>query len=180
MEPVTSPAFRNANNPPDGAGQGIAVSTTTDLTNIAVDIAMPSGGDVKFLIFDSTNSSLLLTTTAETLPASTTPAYVQSPPFSFTLDAGTTYFFGVIADNDININFYFPPPTFDQNGLDALLTGNSNYDNFASPVLSSFGAAEMTLRLFGSQAAAVPEPASITIFGFGLLGLGLLRRYKRR
>ena len=176
-------SFRSPANPPDGAGQGIAVSTNTNLTNIGVDIAMPTGGNVKFLIFNAANSALLLATSPETLPASTTPAYVESPSFSFTLNAGTTYFFGVIADNNIDINFYFPPQTFDQNGLDALLTGNSNYDNFASPMLATanpFGGAEMTLQLFGTQAASAPEPASIGILGVGLLGLGLLRRYRRR
>ena len=176
-------SFRNATNPPDGAGQGIRVFTTTDLTNVAVDIAMPSGGDVKFLIFDSANSTLLLATSPETLPASTTPAYVVSPAFSFTLNALTTYFFGVIADNDIDINFYaLPVPIFDQNGLDVFPTASPNYDNYASPMLATanpFSAGEMTLQLFGTQVAPVPEPAGITILGFGLFGLGLLSCYKQ-
>jgi hypothetical protein len=185
-------SFRNAaTNPPLGAGQGIAVSTTTNLTNIAVDLAMPAGGDVKFLIFNSTNSTLLLSTPAEALPASGSPAYVQSPNFGFTLNPGNTYYFGVIGDNDIDINFYVTPPPLppnNQNGLDALLTGNSNYDNFASPVLATanpFGGGEMTLRLSGTQAVPAPLigrglPVLLAVGGM-LFGAKLLeRRGKRR
>jgi hypothetical protein len=163
MEPGDFTSFRGPGEDP-GAGQGIAVSTATSLTNIAVDLAMPNAGNVKFMIWDSTNSSLLLITPPEAVAASATPAYVESPNFSFTLNPGNTYFFGVIGDNAIDINFYNPPPpAFNQNGLDALLTGNTNYDNFASPTPLGNGSAEMTLRLFGTQ-AAVPAP----LIGHGL------------
>jgi hypothetical protein len=157
--------FTSTRGPGDfpGAGQGIAVSTATNLTNIAVDLNMPNAGDVKFMIWDSTNTSLLLITPPEAVAASGTPAYVESPNFSFTLNPGSTYFFGVIGDNNIDINFYVPPQTFNQNGLDALLTGNTNYDNYASPTPLGNGGGEMTLRLFGTQ-AAVPAP----LIGHGL------------
>jgi hypothetical protein len=156
------------NNP--GAGQGIAVSTTTSLTNIAVDLAMPNAGNVKFMIWDSTNSSLLLITPPEAVAASATPTYVESPNFSFTLNPGNTYFFGVIGDSAIDINSYQPPVAFNQNGLDALF-GN--------------GLDEMTLRLFGTQ-AAVPAPLIghglpvLLAVGGMLFGAKLFERSKKR
>jgi hypothetical protein len=179
-------SFRSATNPPDGAGSGIAVSTATNLTNIGVDIAMPNGGDVKFLIFDSTNSTLLLATSPEAVAPSSTPAYVTSPNLSFTLNAGSTYYFGVIGDNNIDINFYVPPQPFDQNGLDALQTGNSNYDNFASPIfVPPLEGGLMTLQLTGTQ-AVVPAPLIghglpvVLAVGGILFGAQLSKRSKKR
>jgi hypothetical protein len=170
-------SFRTASNPPSGAGLGIAVSTTTSLTNIGADIAMPSGGNVEFMIWDATNSTLLLTSASEAMGSSSTPAYVTSPNFNFTLNAGQTYYFGVIGDNDININFWVPPQSFDQNGLSALLVGNSNYTNFASPLFTGIGGGEMALQLFGTQ--NVPEPITLSLFGTGLAGAVAMRRRKK-
>jgi hypothetical protein len=87
-----------------GPGQGVVVSTTTTITQMAMDLDMPNGGDIKYMIWDGTNSTLLFN---QTLPvsASSTLSFVLSDPFSFTLNAGSTYYFGVIGDDDLDVGY---------------------------------------------------------------------------
>jgi hypothetical protein len=159
-----------------GAGQSISVSTPTNLTNIAVDFALPSGGDVKFLIFDSTNSTLLLATSSTSFGASPIPNLHTSPAFNFALNAGETYFFGYIADAASQLQVIVPCLSFSQNGLATSGCSIVSYTNFVNPVLDSGGffMTDMTLQLFGTQNLPIPEPPGIAILGFGLLCAGLL------
>jgi len=166
-----------------GAGQGISVSTSTNLTNIAVDLTLPSGGDIKFLIFDSTNSTLLLATSPETFGASAVPAYLESPAFNFVLDAGQTYFFGYIADAASQLQVIVPCFSFSQNGLATSGCGIVSYTNYLNPTLDiggGFFMTDMTLQLFGTQnSSPISEPSGMAIVASGFLGVALLSRRRR-
>jgi PEP-CTERM motif len=156
-----------------GPGQGVAVSTTQSISNMEFYLAMPNGGDLKFMIWDGTNSNLLFSNVLTGVQASNTKTWVSSPDFNFTLNAGDTYFFGVIADAPVNVGYTWPPLDYSSNGLTALTSGNAYYDFFNDPVYDSHNGDQWGLRLD----ASVPEPGSIALLGTGVLGLaGVLRR----
>jgi|SRR5580704_16956927 hypothetical protein len=159
--------------PNSGPGQGVAVSTTTTITQMAMDIDMPSGGDIKYMIWDGTNSTLLFSQTQAVSPSST-QSFVLSGLFSFTLNAGSTYYFGVIGDNNLNVGFIFPSSPYSANGLAAVDGANSNYTNFATPADVGGGGADIGLRLFSGTTAA-PEPSSLMLCAAGLVWAGLKR-----
>jgi hypothetical protein len=156
-----------------GIGTGVSVSTTTTLTQMAISLAMPNGGDIKYMIWDGTDSTLLFSET-QAVAASGSTSYVLSTLFSFTLDAGSTYYFGVIGDNSLNVNYIFPATSVTQNGLTSLNSGNTNYNTFADPTPTSGGGTTMTLQLYGNQ-TAVPEPSAFVPVAIGV-GVFLLRK----
>jgi hypothetical protein len=143
---------------------------------MAMSLDMPNGGDIKYMIWDDTDTNLLFSDIVA-VGASGTTSYVLSNPFSFTLNAGSTYFFGVIGDNNLNIDFIFPPTTVTQNGLTTLDTGNTNYLTFASPTPTDGGGVTFTLQLFGDQGSAVPEPSTWMLVSGGV---GLIAFFRRK
>ena len=157
-----------------GPGEGVAVSTTQSISNMEFFLSMPNGGDLKFMIWDGTNSNLLFSNVLTGVQASDTKTWVSSPDFNFTLTAGNSYFFGVVADAPVNVGYLFPSKDYSSNGLTAFTSGNAYYDFFDNPVYDSHNGNEWGLRL---DASAVPEPGSIALLGTGVLGLaGVLRR----
>lgn len=171
LSPANGFTSRSAGN---GIGQGVDVSTTQTINDMQFFLNLPNGGDLKFFIFNGTNDSLLYLQEETGIAASQNPAWISSPEFNFTLQAGSTYYFGVIADNDASIGYIFPPINYSNNGLTARTDGNSNYSGYGEPVFSGNGSAEAALRLGTSP---VPEPGSMMLMGTGVLGLaGVLRR----
>jgi hypothetical protein len=166
----------------DGIGQGVSVATTTNLSQLAMFLASPSGGNIKYMIWDATNSTLLLSDIV-TLTASATPAWILSDPLSFTLASAATYYIGAIQDSntDLAAPFFFPPVSVTENGLATLDTGNANYDDFLTPVFSSLAGAGFPLRLYGAQGiiSAVPEPSLSFVLTCGLVAIALAKRAKR-
>ena len=158
-----------------GPGQGVAAGANITITQMAMDLNMPNGGDIKYMIWDSTNTTLLYSQVL-TLAASSTQTFVLSNPFSFNLAAGQTYYFGVIADNNLTVSDFFPAQTLSQDGL-TLVNPNSNYTNFASPTFSIFGAASITLELLGNSTSTIPEPASCALL---VSAVAILARYPAR
>jgi len=146
-----------------GFGQGVSVTATTDLTQFAMFLESPTGGNVKYMIWDGSNTNLLLSDIAP-LTASTSPEWILSDPLSLTLLGGNSYYFGVIQDSNTELiaPFFFPPSSITENGLTTLDTGNSNYEDFLSPVFLSMAGGGFPLRLYGTQAIVnpVPEPSS--------------------
>jgi hypothetical protein len=158
-----------------GFGQGVSVRTTTDLTQFAMFLESPTSGSAKYMIWDASNTSLLLSDIVP-LTSSTSPGWILSDPLSFTLLSGNTYYFGAIQDSNTELiaPFFFPPSSITQNGLTTLDTGNPNYQDFLSPVLLSLAGGGFPLRLYGTQGIVnpVPEPSPalwLTCMSTGLM-----------
>jgi PEP-CTERM motif len=160
--------FTSYRTPDSGPGQGVSVTTSTIINGFSFFAALPNGGDVKFMIWDSTNNTLLFSETDSFAP-SNTESWISTTPISFDLVAGDTYWFGVIADNYLNVGYIYPPPSYSTNGLTAIATGNSNYVGFDSP---SFAGNAFTS--IGLQLSAVPEPTTWAMMLLGFAGFGFV------
>lgn len=159
-----------------GPGQGVIVSTTTTIDNFAFFMNAPNGSDIKFMIWDGTNTTLLFSQT-DVLAASSTPNWVETSPFSFTLNAGSTYYFGIISDAAIEVGTIFPASPYSANGLTAVEGANSNYELYDTPGAAPNGSADVGLELFSPSVGATPEPGSLALLGTGVLGVaGAMRR----
>jgi hypothetical protein len=157
----------------DGLGQGVSVATTTTISGFSFFANLPDGGEGKFMIWEPTDDGdqTLLFSQTTSIAASDTPSWVSTTGnIDFTLDAGSTYYFGFIGDNFIDVGFLSPIVSYSANGLSAVETGNSNYDSFASPTYAGPGGAEVGLQI--STAVATPELSTWTMMGLGFAGLG--------
>jgi hypothetical protein len=172
-----APNFTTTRPADNGPGQLVNVATNTSLTNIGFYSATPNGGNVKYMIWDGTNSTLLFSIVGSTVTGST-PTLTFSPDFTFNLLAGNSYYFGIISDSALDVGIILSPITLTQNGLTA--TGNnSNYTNYTSPSFLGLAGASINLVLLGSQ-GAVPEPATwmMMLIGFGAIGWSVRRGRK--
>jgi hypothetical protein len=164
-----------------GFGQGVSVTTTTSLTQFAMYLESPTGGNAKYMLWDATNTNLLLSDIVP-LTSSTSPDWILSDPLSFTLLSGNTYYFGAIQDGNTGLiaPFFFPLSSISQNGLTTLDTGNANYEDFLAPVFSSLAGGGFPLRLYGTQGIVntVPEPSSALLLTGMLTSLMLVTAWK--
>jgi hypothetical protein len=163
-----------------GIAQRIDVATATQLTAFGFYFNMPLGGDAKFMIWDGTNTALLYSDVVTVSPSGTLSLMVHTLAAPFALNAGSSYYFGVIGDAGWRLEFIFPTISLTTNGLTLSNVGDSNYQNFSSPFLLRNAFADVSLQLQGTQdVSPVPEPASLTFLGLGLAGMAT-RRWRHR
>ncbi len=154
----------------EGPGQGVAVSVSTTVTQFGFYLDTPSGGNLEFMIWNGTNSTLLFSQ-IDSAATTSSPALVLTAPMSFSLLAGSTYYFAVIPDTAANIEYFSSPISLSQNGL-SLVNPNTNYGPYSAPVFIGSAGATIALQIDGTT-AAVPEPATwfSAVLGLGLLSL---------
>jgi hypothetical protein len=157
----------------EGLGQGVSVATTTTISGFSFFANLPDGDEGKFMIWEPTNDGdqTLLFSQTVAFSASAAPSWISTTGnIDFTLDTGSTYYFGFIGDNFIDVGFLSPIVSYSANGLSAVETGNSNYNSFASPTYAGPGGAEVGLQI--STAVATPELSTWAMMGLGFAGLG--------
>jgi hypothetical protein len=152
----------------------LTVGTTTLITNMAVDVNLSATGNIKFLIFDSTGS-LLYSSTPKSF--GTGRQWALSDPFSFTLDAGSTYILGGVSDVS---GMWGVDTTFaTQNGITSVSNRNAT-GTFASPTVSAvLGSSDSHIQLY-APSSAVPEPGTAILLAIGCVGISGLRRRRPR
>jgi PEP-CTERM motif len=156
----------------DGLGQGVSVSTTTTISGFSFFANLPDGGDGKLMIWEPTSDGdqTLLFSQTLSIAASDTASWVSTTgDIDFTLAGGSTYYFGFIGDNFIDVGFLSPIVSYSANGLSAVETGNSNYNTFDAPTYAGPGGAEVGLQI---SALTAPEPSTWVMMGLGFAGLG--------
>ena len=146
-----------------GAGQSplagpITVSSPTTISQIAAMVDLNSAGNLKFVIF--ANSSLALST-APTAFSDDGMKFKMSPRISggFTLNPGTTYYIGAIADVG-GVWQYGTGSLVTQHNI-SVSSFNQNAGNFASPQLTGSAWATIPIQLFGDDAAFVGQTYAI-------------------
>jgi hypothetical protein len=171
-----SPTNGVSNRPSDdGLGQGVSVSTTTTISGFSFFANLPDGGDGKFLIWAPTDDGdqTLLFSQTEAFTASATQSWISTTGnIDFTLDAGSTYYFAFIGNNDIDVGYIYPLPVTppSSNGLTAVETGSTNYT-------SSTRRPSREVLASGSASACRSAPSrrrsrTWVMMGLGFAGLG--------
>jgi len=103
-----------------GTGQGVSVQTTQTISDMEFWMAMPNGGDLKFMIWAGDLNNLLFLTTVSDVTPFYIPKWVSSGPMNFTLQAGQIYWFAIISDVTVYVGYIFPEIDYSNHGLTAL------------------------------------------------------------
>lgn len=152
-------------------GSQISVATTTLITKIAVRASLGSAGNVKFLVFDHATHTLVYASAPKPFPAAGM-VWMESDPLSVTLNAGSTYDIGAIAD--VGGQWQFDNSSTSANGLTTTVS-NPNFSTYAAPTAGGHAGADGAVQLFGglsdvlfTKGDAVPGVLGKTFTGFGV------------
>jgi hypothetical protein len=142
-----------------------------------------SDGNLRFDIFTS-SGTLVYDSGAIATAAESSLQWNYSPTFNLTLNANTTYYFGILSDQNFVNYWNEPAPAVYGLGLTALQScfscarGDSgNAVDFNNPTLYSTAWVQESVQIMGT--APVPLPATVWLFASALAGLvGFNRREK--
>lgn len=167
-----------------GVGQGVSVTNTTQISSFgfylgAVDVPL------NYFIFDGSNSHILFSQTKRVSGGIEPGTLTLTDPFSFTLNAGQTYYFGVIGlyyGYPYNASLFSPGIDLTQNGISLVRPGVTYVGGFdgAPHLYAPYVGPTVALEINGVTAAVVPEPATMLLSGVGLPTLGMMARRRRR
>jgi hypothetical protein len=161
-------------------------TTITGITILNHIVALPtSTANLQFLIYDETTSKFVYESALQSFQGDgllgTTPTFKSSAPFSFTLLAGQTYDIGYTSDTSFEVPYATPTelPSYTQGGLTATASDHSFGIINGNPTstVDTFFSRMLPIQLDGFP--VVPVPASVILFGTGMLGVGA-RRFRRR
>ncbi len=173
-----------SNNPYGDEMAGIVVGNG----NITIDqfglyTQQLSNGNLRYDIFTSAGA-LIYDSGIIPTGAESSMQWNYSPIFNLTLNANTTYYFGILSDQNFVNYWNEPAPEVDGLGLTALAScyscarGDSgNLVNFNNPTFHSTAWVQESVQILGT--APVPLPAPVWLFGSALAGLIGFNRHNK-
>jgi hypothetical protein len=127
-------------------GTQVSVVANTTITRISAFVALNARGNIRFVIYDHPAHNRLLMTDPQPAAPASVPTWIDSPPFTFTLVAGSTYDIGAVTDQSTTWSF------------DSTTNATTNFtgtgfvflSDFTNPsVLGDFTGADIHFRLYG-------------------------------
>jgi PEP-CTERM motif len=147
-------------------------SSNTTISQVGLFTSVDQAQNIKFLIFNATTDALLLSD-EKAFAQNSTQTFIYSDIINFTFLAGQTYDVGILGDGTSLTGEWGFPESYTQNGITEL-AHNANFQDFAAPSEAGNGSVSVFVQLLAPT--TVPEPASLALFGVGLLAFGVIRR----
>ena len=149
------------------------------ITGFGTKGTLANAGNVEWVIFDGLGAGLSPVYSSGIIAANASgDVWWDAPMFNFTMLANHTYQMGLMADQLFSYDWN-QTADVSMNGLTAFGQTNGNADgNLAAPMTQGGGSVQQAIEIFADD-GRVPEPATMALFGLGLLGFAAARRRKQ-